>query len=276
MTCKKMLITTTLISLTMLLPGISFSKPIHKENTLGNFYVSGKYVPSVSHFGNFSAKEEKHVTTQIFGIKESWSGSMITDGNRSIFNIPHYSFKYENNPFLGFAGVIGYSMGGPRIEFEVLYETFDVQNPGDKFKNDGHKYCALSHNTTTSIASGKFVFLKNDGLSDISLMLNACYNITTERMPFSPYICAGIGTDLIFMFETIHSKAAYQGKLGFNYPINPESAIFTGLYFHKVYDNKFRVPALLAVAGLLPDDQFAIVELSVCYFGLELGYSVNF
>ena len=276
MNCKKILITTTLVSLTILLPGISFSKPIHENNTTGNFYIIGKYVPSISHFGNFSAKEEKNTTTGIFGLKESWTGGIILDKEYAAFNIPNYSFKYENNPFLGFAGVIGYSIGSPRIEFEVSYETFDVQNPGDKFNNDAHKYCALSNDSSKTMKIGKFVFLKNEGLSDISLMLNVCYDIINKRMPFSPYICAGIGTDLIFMFDAINHKAAYQGKLGFNYPISPEANISMGVHFHKVTNNEFRVPVLLTAGGLAPDNLFAIVKLSICHFGLEFGYRVSF
>ncbi|CEI85324.1 Surface antigen msp4 [Ehrlichia minasensis] len=288
MNCKRVLIASALISLMSFLPSISFSESIHEDNINGNFYISAKYMPSASHFGVFSVKEDKTPTKGVFGLQQDWDGGTIEDVKSSYnpsnkFTVPNYSFKYENNPFLGFAGAIGYSMGGPRIEFEVSYEIFDVKNQGNSYKNDAHKYCALSRkegsmpSTPTSDAN-KFVFLQNEGLLDISLMINACYDITTESIPFSPYVCAGIGTDLVSMFETTNSKISYQGKLGLSYSISPEASVFVGGHFHRVIGNEFRdIPAITpAGATGINGTQFAIVTLNVCHFGLELGGRFTF
>ncbi|ABD45057.1 major outer membrane protein OMP-1F [Ehrlichia chaffeensis str. Arkansas] len=280
MNCKKFFITTTLVSLMSFLPGISFSDAVQNDNVGGNFYISGKYVPSVSHFGVFSAKQERNTTTGVFGLKQDWDGSTISKNSpENTFNVPNYSFKYENNPFLGFAGAVGYLMNGPRIELEMSYETFDVKNQGNNYKNDAHKYYALTHNSggKLSNAGDKFVFLKNEGLLDISLMLNACYDVISEGIPFSPYICAGVGTDLISMFEAINPKISYQGKLGLSYSISPEASVFVGGHFHKVIGNEFRdIPAMIPSTSTLTGNHFTIVTLSVCHFGVELGGRFNF
>ncbi|RZB12260.1 P44/Msp2 family outer membrane protein [Ehrlichia minasensis] len=278
MNCKKIFIATALISLMHSVPSTSFSDAIQNGDIGGNFYISGKYVPSVSQFGVFSATEESNTTASVFGLKHDHTGSAISDTNpNSVFNVKDYSFKYESNPFLGFAGAIGYSMGSPRIELEILYETFDVKNQGNHYKNDAHRYCALCRQDSMDRASGKFVFLKNEGLTDISFMINACYDITTEGMPFSPYICAGTGVDLVSMFEAINIKLAYQGKLGLSYAISPEAQVFVGGHFHRVAGSEFReIPAMVPSGSTLPKSQFAIVTLGICYFGLELGGRFNF
>ena len=288
MNCKRVLIASALISLMSFLPSISFSESIHEDNINGNFYISAKYMPSASHFGAFSVQEDKELTKKVFGLLQDWDGGTIKDANvesydpSSKFTIQNYSFKYENNPFLGFAGAIGYSMGGPRIEFEVSYETFDVKNQGNSYKKDAHKYCALSRdsvmsNTSSNNHKGKFVFLKNEGLLDISLMINACYDITIESIPFSPYVCAGIGTDLVSMFETTNPKISYQGKLGLSYSISPEASVFIGGHFHRVIGNEFRdIPTTLPSGSTITGPHFAIVTLNVCHFGLELGGRFTF
>ncbi|AAZ68948.1 P44/Msp2 family outer membrane protein [Ehrlichia canis] len=288
MNCKRFFIASALISLMSFLPSVSFSESIHEDNINGNFYISAKYMPSASHFGVFSVKEEKNTTTGVFGLKQDWDGATIKDASSShtidpstIFSISNYSFKYENNPFLGFAGAIGYSMGGPRVEFEVSYEIFDVKNQGNSYKNDAHKYCALSRHTGGMPQAGhqnKFVFLKNEGLLDISLMINACYDITIDSMPFSPYICAGIGSDLVSMFETTNPKISYQGKLGVSYSISPEASVFVGGHFHRVIGNEFKdIPAITpAGATEIKGTQFTTVTLNICHFGLELGGRFTF
>ncbi|AAZ68947.1 P44/Msp2 family outer membrane protein [Ehrlichia canis] len=278
MNCKKILITTALISLMYSIPSISFSDTIQDGNMGGNFYISGKYVPSVSHFGSFSAKEESKSTVGVFGLKHDWDGSPILKNKHADFTVPNYSFRYENNPFLGFAGAIGYSMGGPRIEFEISYEAFDVKSPNINYQNDAHRYCALSHHTSAAMEADKFVFLKNEGLIDISLAINACYDIINDKVPVSPYICAGIGTDLISMFEATSPKISYQGKLGISYSINPETSVFIGGHFHRIIGNEFRdIPAIVpSNSTTISGPQFATVTLNVCHFGLELGGRFNF
>nr|AAO12957.1 28kDa outer membrane protein gene 17 [Ehrlichia chaffeensis] len=277
MNCKKFFITTALVSLMSFLPGISFSDTVQGDSVSGNFYISGKYMPSASHFGVFSAKEEKNATVAMYGLKQDWNGASASGHTDADFNNKGYSFKYEDNPFLGFAGAIGYSMGSPRIEFEVSYETFDVKNQGNNYKNDAHKYCALDYQGSTNATQNKYVLLKNEGLLDISFMLNVCYDITDESIPFSPYICAGVGTDLISMFEAINSKISYQGKLGLSYSISPEASVFVGGHFHKVIGNEFRdIPTLKAFATSTATPDLAIVTLSVCHFGVELGGRFNF
>nr|ABO36256.1 Omp-1-16 [Ehrlichia ewingii] len=282
MNCKKVFITSALISFICFLPGVSFSNTIQDNNIVGNFYISGKYMPTVSHFGNFSAKEEKAETKKTFGLEKNYDGAKIEDNQvQNKFTISNYSFKYEDNPFLGFAGAIGYSMEGPRIELEVSYETFNVKNQDNSYKNDAHMYYLLAREVDSSSPTkpqvNKSVLLKNEGLTDFSIMLNACYDIITDNIPFSPYICAGVGADLVSMFNSINPKLAYQGKLGISYSISPEVSAFIGGHFHKVIGNEFKdIATILPSGSSIKDNQYAIVTLSVCHFGVEIGGRVSF
>ncbi|WP_044157144.1 P44/Msp2 family outer membrane protein [Ehrlichia ruminantium] len=285
MNCKKIFITSTLISLVSFLPGVSFSDVIQEDSSpAGSVYISAKYMPTASHFGKMSIKEDSKNTQTVFGLKKDWDGvktpSSDSGNNSIIFTEKDYSFKYENNPFLGFAGAIGYSMNGPRIEFEVSYETFDVKNPGGNYKNDAHMYCALDTGTpgsTQGATLNSSVMVKNENLTDIALMLNACYDITLEGMPVSPYVCAGIGTDLVSVINATNPKLSYQGKLGISYSINPEASIFIGGHFHRVIGNEFKditTSKIFTSTGKLAtaaSPGFASATLDVCHFGIEIG-----
>ncbi|QLK58300.1 P44/Msp2 family outer membrane protein [Ehrlichia ruminantium] len=276
MNCKKIFITSTLISLVSFLPGVSFSDAIQEDSSpVGSVYISAKYMPTASHFGKMSIKEDSRDTKVVFGLKKDWDG-VKTSSSNTIFTEKDYSFKYENNPFLGFAGAIGYSMNGPRIEFEISYETFDVKNPGGNYKNDAHMYCALDTATSSGgAAASTSVMVKNENLTDISLMLNACYDIMLDGMPVSPYVCAGIGTDLVSVINSTNPKLSYQGKLGISYSINPEASIFIGGHFHRVIGNEFKDITTSKIfntsntGGATPG--FASATLDVCHFGIEIG-----
>ena len=300
MNCKKVFITSALISLICFLPEVSFSDTIEDNNITGSFYISGKYMPTASHFGHFSAKEDKFSTAATFGLKEDYNNEEIKDckntsnctsnaGNlKTLFTKQNYSFKYENNPFLGFAGAVGYSMDGPRVELEVSYETFDVKNPDNSYKNNAHMYYLLKREasdlqtSTSGNQDNKSVYIKNEGLSDLSIMLNACYDIITDSIPFSPYVCAGIGTDLVSMFNVTNTKLSYQGKLGISYSISPEISIFVGGHFHKVIGTQFKdIPTILPTKVgsetlTAADSKHAIVTLNVLHFGAEIGGRVSF
>nr|BBG58277.1 map1 [uncultured Ehrlichia sp.] len=284
MNCKKIFITSTLISLVSFLPGVSFSDVIQEDSSpAGSVYISAKYMPTASHFGKMSIKEDSKNTQTVFGLKKDWDGvktpSDSSNNNSTIFTEKDYSFRYENNPFLGFAGAIGYSMNGPRIEFEVSYETFDVKNPGGNYKNDAHMYCALdtaAQNSTNGAGLTTSVMVKNENLTNISLMLNACYDIMLDGIPVSPYVCAGIGTDLVSVINATNPKLSYQGKLGISYSINSEASIFIGGHFHRVIGNEFKDIATLKIftskTGIsIPNPGFASATLDVCHFGIEIG-----
>ncbi|MGN7618841.1 MAG: P44/Msp2 family outer membrane protein [Ehrlichia sp.] len=276
MNYKKIFVTSALISLTSFIPCVSFSDSVQDNNIIGNFYVSGKYMPTISHFGNFSAKEDKVTTTATFGLSKDYNGSSPTHSN---FTIPKYSFKYENNPFLGFAGAIGYSMEGLRVEFETSYETFDVKNPDNIYSNGAHMYYALSRDEAkkTEATEKKYVYIKNEGVVDTSFMLNACYDIMSDSISIVPYICAGIGGDLISMFDITTLKLSYQGKFGVSYSVSPEISVFVGGHFHKVIGNEFK-----DITPLKPSDvedntaTHVLVTLNMCHFGVEIGGRFTF
>nr|ABO36255.1 Omp-1-15 [Ehrlichia ewingii] len=278
MNCKKIFITSALMSLVSFIPCISFSNPMQDNNIVGNFYVSGKYMPTISHFDNFSAKEDTIETIATFGLSKTYNRSSPI---HSDFTDSKYSFKYENNPFLGFAGAVGYSMEGLRLEFEISYEKFDVKNPDNSYSNGAHMYYALSRKDNANIGTTpqdkKYVYIKNEGLTDISLMLNACYDVISEGISFVPYICAGIGSDFISMFDITSPKLSYQGKLGISYSINPEMSVFIGGHFHKVIGDQFKDITPLKPNGIENTTAtHVLVTLHMCHFGAEIGGRFTF
>ncbi|QGR02937.1 P44/Msp2 family outer membrane protein [Ehrlichia ruminantium] len=282
MNYKKILVRSALISLMSFLPYQSFADPVNSsnmgnENSKEGFYISAKYNPSIPHFRKFSAEETpiygtESPTKKVFGLKKD--GSIKTFGD---FTRTDVSFDAQNNFISGFSGSIGYIMDGPRVEIEAAYQKFNPKNPNNETDtSDYYKYDALSR--ADVMTDKKYVVLKNDGIAFSSLMFNACYDITAEGVPFIPYACAGIGADLISIFDDINLKFAYQGKIGISYPITPEISAFIGGYYHGLIGNKFnKIPVKLPVTLTdAPQSTSASVTLDAGYFGGELGVRFTF
>nr|ABD93656.1 major outer membrane protein P28-16 [Ehrlichia muris AS145] len=280
---KKTFTVTALVLLTSFTHFIPFYSPARASTISGHFCISGKYLPSATHIGVFSAKEDRSTTLGVYGMEPDSDCCVIPSTTCSdTFTFPNYSFKYKNNPFLGFAGAIGYSIGNSRIELEVSHEIFDTKNPGNNYLNDSHKYCALSHGSHIcsdgnsgdwyTAKTDKFVLLKNEGLLDQSFVLNACFDVKTEGIPFSPFISAPIGIDLVSMYDAIYRTISFHANLRLCYTITPEASVFAGGHFHKVIGNEFKgIPTLLPDGSNIKVQQSATVTLDVCHFGLEIG-----
>ncbi|KYW93863.1 P44/Msp2 family outer membrane protein [Ehrlichia ruminantium] len=282
MNYKKILVRSALISLMSFLPYQSFAEPV-SSNNIGNenakegFYISAKYNPSIPHFRKFSAEEtpvygKDSPTKKVFGLKKEGSITKYSDFTRT-----DISFEGQNNFISGFSGSIGYIMDGPRVEIEAAYQKFNPKNPANETDtSDYYKHYGLSR--AEAMADKKYVVLTNNGVTFSSLMFNACYDITAEGVPFIPYACAGIGADLISIFDDINLKFAYQGKIGISYPITPEISAFIGGYYHGVIGNKYnKVPVKLPVTLTdAPQSTSASVTLDAGYFGGELGVRFTF
>ncbi|WDM85427.1 P44/Msp2 family outer membrane protein [Ehrlichia sp. JZT12] len=277
-------------ALCLLLPSISFSGTIDTSNKPLRLYIGGQYKPSVSTFSNFSVKETNVVTKNLIALKKEAAtteiraqGSYIVGIGRSDnFNIP-YKAEFQDN-FASFSGTIGYFFPeGPRIEIEASHEEFDVKNPGGYVIDDAFRYFALVRKMKEGPASFEpaientnvfHTVMRNDGLSISSVIINGCYDFSLGKLPVLPYICVGIGVNLIEFFDALHIKFAGQSKLGITYQLSDNVNLFAdGYYYRVIGNNQFKNLNVLHVAELkdAPKVTSAVATLSISYFGGEIG-----
>ncbi|KJV63477.1 MULTISPECIES: P44/Msp2 family outer membrane protein [Ehrlichia] len=247
-------------------------------------YISGQYKPSIPYFKNFSVAENNKIV-DLAGLNTgvTYITEAILQDNTK-FNIP-YIAKFKNN-FTNFSSAIGYYSGqGLRLELEGSYGNFDVVNCKNCTVKDASRYFALvrekeanqfypkTHSNGDSSKTSYYTFMKNNGISIASVMMNSCYDFSFSNLKISPYVCVGIGGDFIEFFEATYIKFACQGKIGINYTISPSISIFTDGYYHKVINNQFKnlhvkYPYILKDS---PKITFATAKLNIGYFGGEVG-----
>ncbi|MCZ6902215.1 MAG: P44/Msp2 family outer membrane protein [Rickettsia endosymbiont of Ixodes persulcatus] len=248
-------------------------------------YISGQYKPSVPYFKSFSVEENNKVV-DLAGLDTGVS--YITEAtlqDNTKFSIP-YIAKFKNN-FTNFSSAIGYYSGqGLRLELEGSYGNFDVVNCKNCTVKDAGRYFALvrekepnqfypkTHdNSGSNPKTSYYTFMKNNGISIASVMMNSCYDFSFNNLNILPYVCVGIGGDFIEFFEATYIKFACQGKIGINYTISPSISIFTDGYYHKVINNQFKnlhvkYPHTLKNS---PKITFATAKLNIGYLGGEIG-----
>ncbi|AAZ68935.1 P44/Msp2 family outer membrane protein [Ehrlichia canis] len=276
-----------LICLAACLPIQSFSESsnVTYNTKHTGLYISGLYKPSVSHFSDFSIKETYTNTEALFGLKQDISSILrnkeTTQYNNN-FNVP-YTAKFQDD-FASFSIAVGYiANNGPRIEIEGSYEEFDVKNPGNYTTIDAHRYIALAREKTSYYLSSpkenKYVIIKNNGISIVSIIINGCYDISLNDSKVSPYICTGFGGDFIEFFSAIRFKFAYQGKIGISYSLSSNIILFTDGYYHKVINSQFKNLNVEHVVNELTTDPkvtSATAFLNIEYFGGEFGLKFIF
>ncbi|CEI84731.1 Surface antigen msp4 [Ehrlichia minasensis] len=277
---KIFLLGSILVCLAAYLPiqSLSESNNVTYNTKHTGLYISGQYKPSVSHFSDFSVKETYVNTEALFGLKQYINSILLSniitqqDGN---FNVP-YTPKFQDS-FASFSVAVGYiAHHGPRIEVEGSYEEFDVKNPGNYTTTDAHRYIALASKKDAQLY--KYVIIKNNGISVVSIIINGCYDIALNDSKILPYICAGFGGDFIEFFSAIRFKFAYQGKIGISYPLSSNTILFADGYYHKVISSQFKN---LNVENVITDlAEFkatsAIASLNIEYLGGEFGLKFIF
>ena len=276
-----------LICLAAYLPIQSFSESsnVTYNTKHTGLYISGLYKPTVSHFSDFSIKETFTNTEALFGLKQDITSTLrnsTTTQKHSNFNVP-YTAKFQDN-FASFSIAVGYiANNGPRIEIEGSYEEFDVKNPGNYTTTDAHRYIALARekdNTHQSYpADHKYVIIKNNGISVVSIIINGCYDISLNDSKVSPYICAGFGGDFIEFFSAIRFKFAYQGKIGISYSLSSNIILFADGYYHKVINSQFKnlnVEHVVVNLQAGPQVTSATAFLNIEYLGGEFGLKFIF
>ena len=273
----------------LLLPIQSFTLSTDNNNTVNqNFglYLSGQYKPGISHFKNFSIKETTK-DVHLFALKND-----VTNTTKEAlikapenFNRP-YTAQFKNS-FTSFSGAVGYhSNQRLRLELEGSYEKFDIVSCKNCAVKDANKFFALARGTETSNNQPKnnesqgleknkksfFTFMKNNGISIASVMINGCYDLSNNTK-ISSYVCGGIGGDFIEFFDLMHVKFSYQGKLGISYLISPSTSLFVDGYYHRVINNKFKNLHVTYAYPLKdqPTTTSAIAQVNIGYFGGEVG-----
>ncbi|WP_395877835.1 P44/Msp2 family outer membrane protein [Ehrlichia muris] len=284
MSSKKMfsIVRLALVCLVSYLPIQSFSESNNISENIKHtgLYVSGQYKPTVSHFSNFSVKETYTDTKKLLGLQKNADSITSDIKTNTKFDIP-YNAKFKDNA-ISFSGAVGYiAQEGPRIEIEGSYEEFDIKDSGNYTINEAAKYIALAR----AIASGqnypdtgKYVVIRNNGLSVASITINGCYDFSLNNLKISPYICAGFGGDIIEFFSAVRFKFAYQGKLGISYPLSSNVILFADGYYHKVIGNQFKNLNVQHVVNLTeaPKATSAVATLNIEYFGSEFGLKFIF
>ncbi|ABD45522.1 major outer membrane protein OMP-1Z [Ehrlichia chaffeensis str. Arkansas] len=261
-------------------------------------YVSGQYKPSVSIFSNFSVKETNFPTKYLAALKKDINSVEFDDSVTAGISYPlnfstPYIAVFQDN-ISNFNGAIGYTfVEGPRIEIEGSYEEFDVKDPGRYTEiQDAYRYFALARDIDSIPTSPKnrtshdgnssykvyHTVMKNEGLSIISIMVNGCYDFSSDNLSILPYVCGGIGVNAIEFFDALHVKFACQGKLGITYPLSSNVSLFAGGYYHQVMGNQFKNLNVQHVAELndAPKVTSAVATLDIGYFGGEIGARLIF
>nr|ABD93647.1 major outer membrane protein P28-7 [Ehrlichia muris AS145] len=284
MSSKKMfsIIRLALVCLVSYLPIQSFSESNNISENIKHtgLYVSGQYKPTVSHFSNFSVKETYTDTNKLLGLQKNADSITSDIKTNTKFDIP-YNAKFKDNA-ISFSGAVGYiAQEGPRIEIEGSYEEFDIKDSGNYTINEAAKYIALARaiaNGQNYPDTGKYVVIRNNGLSVASIIINGCYDFSLNNFKISPYICAGFGGDIIEFFSAVRFKFAYQGKLGISYPLSSNVILFADGYYHKVIGNQFKNLNVQHVVNLTeaPKATSAVATLNIEYFGSEFGLKFIF
>ncbi|CAI27412.1 P44/Msp2 family outer membrane protein [Ehrlichia ruminantium] len=257
-----------------LLPTKSFSESISNNDNSQNFklYISGQYKPGVPKFNNFSAKETNVKTQKLLGLLSGTSRKIDKYKDFSNTYIPDFQ-----DSSTGFGAAVGYiSYKGIRFEIESSYEEFQV-NIHDNCEGtiEPCRYFALARSVGRRgwPDQNNYTVMKNTGLSMTSVMFNGCYNIMSNKLEISPYICIGIGGDFIDFFDSTHIKLAYQGKLGISYSLLPDVTLFVDGYYHRIANNQFKNLNVLQPVELKyePKITSATATMNVTYFGGEVG-----
>nr|BBE10865.1 map1-6 [uncultured Ehrlichia sp.]BBG58271.1 map1-6 [uncultured Ehrlichia sp.] len=286
---RKLILNTALVfSLLSFLPHQVLSIPINNSiSKYSGIYFSGSYKLEFPLLDNFSIKETTSNTKQVIGLSKK-KEAKVRDilSYHAAFNEP-YTPIFQNT-VSGFSGTVGYSYTNKlRSEIEVSYEKFDAEIPEgsiyDDYIEDTYRYFALARETSSSLSKttpkyNHYIIMKNNGVSITSLMVNNCYQFSTSQSnKILPYICGGVGTDLVHFFNKLHIKLACQVKLGTSYSLSPHYQLFANIYYHEVIGNNFN--KLNPARIVLPKDTTstelgnvsATSTLNISYFGSEIG-----
>ena len=261
----------TIILVILLLPVKSFSALIdnmEKDKKVPSIYVSSQYKPSISHFRNFSIHEANSKTKNSLEFEKNIITNLSSILKSNVHNTIPYNLQFQDNT-TSFSGTIGYSSKGLRLEAEGSYEEFYIKYSNELFIISSNKHHSEIYNTNLQ----NFAFARDNKLSITSIMVNTCYDILISHTSAVPYLCTGIGGDLIGLFNATYFKLAYQGKFGVSYLINNNILLFSDIYYHKIIGNEFKNLYIQYVTNSNISERITpiLANLDIGYFGSEIG-----
>ncbi|QJC27908.1 major surface antigen 4 [Anaplasma platys] len=232
----------------------------------GSFYVSGNYSPTFPSITSFDIRESGRDSSSVKSYSKTAPTLNISQPEN--FNQEGHTFKFAKNLLTSFEGAAGYAMGGARVEVEAGYKKFAATSDVDYKHADAHQFVGIGREPV--FADGNYFVMKIDSITDISVMLNACYDVMHTDLPVSPYVCAGLGASFVDIANQTTSKLAYKGKVGVSYQLTPEISLIAGGFYHGLFDEKFEnIPANNRVnfAG----EALATVKANIASYGFNLG-----
>ncbi|WP_230957205.1 P44/Msp2 family outer membrane protein [Ehrlichia ruminantium] len=277
----------SLITLGLAHDALSSPVPIDfsNESEMVGFYTSGHYNIEVPKFSKISAKykhENQDKDLTLFSLKEENTELNLKKQDQFTKG---YNPVYNKN-YTGFSGAIGYSGGGLRIELEGAFTKFDVDKQKYKFQ-DNHRYFALAKGDTLTTTKNptppppppgdnnayNYITAKNEGLSIISLTLNACYDMIIGNSYLIPSACIGIGKGVTNFLGATNIKTIYKAKLGFGFLLSPKTIIFVNGYYVKVPDDAFKNVSIQYQHELAADPKHIepVILFNADYYGGEIG-----
>ncbi|MEH0831772.1 P44/Msp2 family outer membrane protein [Anaplasma bovis] len=237
----------------------------------GSFYVSGSYSPAFPAIASFDVREADKEASYIKSYGKNLTVLNISDPLN--FSQDGHPFKFAKSLLTSFDGATGYAIGGARVEVEASYKKFNTLAEGEYKNNDAPNLAAVVRDPV--ITADNFFVLNIDKITDISVMLNACYDVLHTDLPVSPYVCAGLGASFVDIAKHVTGKFAYRGKVGVSYQLTPEISLIAGGYYHGIFDESYEgIPASNHVR--VEGDAKANIKANIANYGFNLGAKFTF
>nr|ABO36259.1 Omp-1-19 [Ehrlichia ewingii] len=271
-----------IIMLGLLLPFQAFSASLvsdASDSHTKSVSLSASYKLSTPFFNHFLIRET-NLTSGIIANKRvlGLKNDILINADEAIKNLSNFDFsedyvpKYKNSLY-GLSFLFGYSFKNLKVELEGLYESFDVRDTKNHIIDNNYRYFALSKQDNLN---SDYVTLINNGVKLYSVILNICYDFIGKNTSLTPFLCVGIGEDIINIFDAVRFKPAFHAKMGFNYRISERAFLFMDMYYHKIIGNQYssisvKYPKVL----VFPSTRSSVLaELDIGYLGSEVGIRI--
>ena len=267
---------TLMIVFILLFPFYAFSGSLLSDTSNSkSVYLSAAYKLSTPFFNHLSVEEsglksDNVKDKRVIGLKNN----ILVSADEAIKNLSNFDFsknyvpEYKNSLF-GLSFAFGYSFENLKVEVEGFYEKFDVKDTKNHIINNNYRHFALSRKNSID---SEYVTLINNGIKFYSIMLNVCYDFVVDNTYFTPFLCVGVGENIINIFDSLKFKPAFHSKVGFNYMISQSASLFVDVYYHRVIGNQYSNISVKDPKNILSTS--ASVKLDIGYFGSEIGIRI--
>ncbi|MCU7611098.1 P44/Msp2 family outer membrane protein [Anaplasma capra] len=264
---------TAVCACSLLISGPSLASPMGSDMASsgggvmgGSFYIGATYSPAFSSITSFDIRESGKETSYVKGYNKSAKTMDVRDpGN---FSKSSYSFQFARNLLMSFDGVVGYALGGARVELETSYRRFATLADGTYTQSGAEAIAAVSREAV--LTGNNYFVLKIDEIINTSVMFNGCYDVLHADLPVSPYVCAGMGASFVDIARQVTAKLAYRGKVGISYQLTPEISLVAGGFYHGLFDESYKDISPHNNVNF-PGEAKAAIKAHVADYGFNLG-----